>query len=402
MTSRIIDYNYDICFEKWDMLNRTAPKKYPVFIEGLIRLVYFSLRSFKFLNLFVSKNEHIFLTGSYNQYVVLGPVAKKTNSSRVLTFHTMKIDGISHIPEILFYLMGLCLLPLSLVDLFRSGKEMQRESMIRRMERLSVSGASFYVWRFLFWLWCPKSLVVSNDHNHWPRSAVRAANEMGIDTIYIPHSFTSESFPPLECKYSLLESVIQKNKYKNIGSEIKITGSVRFEGMVSKCEQRTESGVVVCFNDEDCLNLIEEIIKSVSKLDRKAYVKPHPADTQRHKLIKELSEEHDLKFCDPFESIYVIKDDVSYVAAGVSGVHIDALMFGLIPVTTSKWYKKDYYNLISEEMIIVLDNLAELDCVSNDQITKIFSNRSNYNDHLKNTEKLPSDIISSLIDDLEL
>ena len=130
------------------------------------------------------KQSIIFLVVTHNQNITLSKIADKTDNSILLgmdNFKDKSLDG--YVPSFLFYLIGWICVPHSIFQPFSVKDKYQRVALTKRLERVLVSGSSVFAWRILFWFWKPRMIVISNDHNHWTRSAVKAAREFGSQFI---------------------------------------------------------------------------------------------------------------------------------------------------------------------------------------------------------------------------
>lgn len=391
------DLNFDICSEEWATLDRLTVKKCPSILEGGLRFFFFFFKSFLKVNLFASYKEHVFLIGTYNQEVALDRVFKKTHRGKKIYFHNFKANGGARLPELLFYVIGLLFLPWTLRQWSR-GSSMQKNSLIRRLERFVVSGPSVFTYKILFLLWQPKSVIVSNDHNHWTRAAVKAAKSMNISTFYIPHAFTNESFPPLEADISFLDSELQAMRYRNLDSQIHIVGSVRLEDKIAPLVSLDIKGMIICFNDEDKTDFIFKILESLpQKTEWHFFVKPHPADKSRFELMQKKCIELGIDYISPQKSVCDYRSKASVVLAGISGVHVDALMCGMMPATLKCWYHRDYYKLLEDRLLILKDDIDSILKISNLEYQEIFSRRYLLNWHLKDTRELPSEKIARFL-----
>lgn len=401
----IFDLNWESSNPSWNIINKLDPPKMPYLIEGFIRGVYFSFRSLDIRSIFWKKNKHIFLVGSFNHLKTLSKVAKKVPDAELVSYHTYRGKGLKNILEFPFYFIGIIFLPITLINYILPREErLLRWPLARRLERLIVSGPSVFCWEILFRFLKPKSITVSNDHNHWTRSCIKAARRLNIPSVYIPHALTNAGFPPLECLVSFLDSKQQYENYLNKGSEVKIVGAVRYEDDVvaNMVDTFKTENILLCLNDLDSNEFIEEIVyKLALVINGVIYVKPHPSDIERDSFFESLADGAKVKFVRREENLAPYIKDSFGVLAGISGVHVDALMCGVLPITTREWYKEDYYGLIEDGVILVLDDVS---CLSNEvdkALAQVESKRLELNQHLKDISKKPSDIIAKYYNKLK-
>lgn len=403
----IVDLNYDICskeWREWRLIEKTNSKfKYPALLEGLLRTFLFTFLSLRRINFFVRKKSIIFLVATHNQHKTLSKVADKTDKSILLGMHNFKSESLDgYIPSLLFYLIGWICFPYSIYQLLKVKDKYQRSALTGKLERVLVSGASVFVWKILFWLWAPKIIVISNDHNHWTRAAVRAAKEIHLKTAYIPHAYTSSSFPELECTYSFLDSNVQRNLYKKTGieekSKIHVVGAVRYENKIRKVESRELNGILICFNILDSSEFIDSILKdSATKIDKKysIFVRPHPGDRDRFRFIENLCHKYDLTYLSPTDDLSNFSSQVQVLLGGITGAHIDAIMYGMHPISFPHWYREDYYGLIDEGIVQVVNGFSDIEKNYIESSHKVQAIRHRFNQHLLNNEILPSQLIAN-------
>jgi hypothetical protein len=412
MKNSFEDLNYDICSLDWRLLDKIqSDNNLNPLIEGVLRALFFTIKSISQFNIFVKRHSIIFLVGTHNQHLSLKKVAEKTQSSHVLGFHNFKASSIDgRLPSSLFYMLGWIVFPVSVCRLLTIKNRYQKFSLTKRLERVVVSGSSVFVWKLLFRIWRPRMVVISNDHNHWTRSAVRAAAQLGVRTAYIPHAYTSDSFPELECTVSFLDSEIQRRLYKPKSTlesaQIRITGAVRYESKIkvtAVIEHTPLEGIIICFNELDSLDFIKAILSQISEqlVDKyQIFVKPHPGDRSRFERIKKLCHNFQLTYVEPNDDIYNYSGKAQVLLGGVTGAHIDALMYGMLPLSLSYWYKEDYYGLIKENAILTVDNLFEIPECYNRSLHDVRSIAHRFNYHFKNYEILPSQRIANYFNDL--
>lgn len=407
-----MDLNFDICSLEWRLLEKIQVRANlnPV-LEGASRALFFTIKSFLQWNIFVKRHSVIFLVGTHNQYLSLKNVAEKTRGGYVLGFHNYSAPDLdARLPSGLFYIFGWLVFPISLFNLLNIENRYQRTALIKRLERLVVSGSSIFVWKLLLFIWKPRAIVISNDHNHWTRSAMRAASKVGVRTIYIPHAYTSDTFPALECSVSFLDSETQRDLYGQnntlAGTDVRITGAVRYEKKVKK-PQRNElpplRGVFICFNELDSTDFIVSILGEIAnKLLNKyqIFVKPHPADRDRFDTIQDLCRRLLLNYVEPHDDIHNYSDKTQVLLGGVTGAHIDALMYGMLPLSLSSWYEDDYYGLLREKAVLCLTELSDLPQCYQKFGTALYSIAQRFNYHLVDLDTLPSQTIADYLNDI--
>ncbi|WP_435274810.1 hypothetical protein ACMAZF_16350 [Psychrobium sp. nBUS_13] len=404
ISERLLVLNYDICSLEWKFLNKLGVKsRFPPILTGLIRALYFSLKSLRDIYIHVPKDKVLFFVGSHNQVKALSKVHQKSENGVMLSIHNfrnMKCD--SHIPLFWFYFMGWLVFPITVISIYAIPNEYQKWALKIRFERALISSCSVWVWKFLFMIWRPRTVIISNDHNHWTCAIVQATKELNIPSVYIPHAFTSETFPPLECTYSCLESDIQKNRYVNRNSDIRVVGAVRYEDNIKPISRQPLKGILVCFNELDSNDWVRDIIENlVRESNFQIFIKPHPADVSRHTFFEGISKEFHVDYVEPCSDISTLQDRVQILLGGITGAHIDALIYSMLPMTFENWYPEDYYGLLSDGALLKVKNASSISFEYSQNIEQIHKKRVQYNYHCKKPDLMPSDQIIKIINDIK-
>lgn len=144
----------------------------------------------------------------------------------------------------------------------------------------------------------PKCVVMLNDHLSWFRSFRIACNLSGIPSVYIPHASVSESFPPLEFDYSLLEGKDMLAKYASRGplkGAVYLLGSCRYDQLRDSVTEKSKQNfplsslrIGVAYNNSQseaiALSLIDSVCNSSSlkQISTKVLFKLRPHPRLRH------------------------------------------------------------------------------------------------------------------------
>ncbi|WP_251360144.1 hypothetical protein [Kangiella sp. TOML190] len=396
-----IELNYDIMSCEWRQLEKTSQlSNFPLsLIKGFLRLLWFILKSIlSFRISFFKKGRVELLVGTPNNYQAAFVLDKKGLNTRVVGFHnyTGRTTD-TNVPSILFYIVGLFLFHRVIVSYY-SANGYQRKCILNRLDQFVASSGAIFVWKNLFKLTSPKFVFTFNDHNFWMRSAVAACNELGIPSGYVPHAPVGKGFPPLSTTYSFLDGEMQARLYEVESSEIIYSGALRYEEIVLQNKERRSKSLYICFNMLDSKKLILEVLDDVkSGFTGGVYIKAHPRDKDRFNFFKNACDEYGFTFLDASFPLYKLLDKGGYVLAGVSGVHIDALMCGLVPVTLKQWYKGDYYCLIENNSLLVLSDISDLAAREQNFVKGLQASANLFNQHLDNIQRKPSDVILSIV-----
>lgn len=394
--AEILDLNYDISNENWRQLERLHARRVPALVEGVGRLIFWFLRSLMFLRHKPTACSVLFLVGSRNQVDSLRPVAEKTSGSLITAFHRQRAVG-GHVPEGWFYLAGLRRLPRLLAAYRAVDSDYVRWTMRKRLDRYVLAVGAVQTWEKYLKSVRPRVLVVSNDHNVWTRSACKAAKRMRIPTVFIPHAPTGKHPPRMIFDYAFLDGLHQARQYETGGAKVLLAGAVRYEKLINSNYEKGQ-GVLVCFNKMDDMRFVEKIVKRVEKnFSGIIKIRPHPADEGRYKAFQLIASRHGVQFVSGDVPFSEVVKGVKYVMAGVSGVHVDALMAGLTPMTYSDWYEGDYYGLRAVNALWVL----EADQHSSfSRINATPSSSHALNRHLLHPEIRPSSIIAAVLENI--
>ena len=160
----------------------------------------------------------------------------------------------------------------------------------------------------------------------------------------------------------------------------------------------------MCFNLLDTKDFIESIICCLTQEGNKyhIFIKPHPGDVDRFKFIEKLCNLYSVEFIPANQDIYNYSNQTQILLGGVTGAHIDALMYGMLPMSFHSWYIDDYYGLVREKIISLVSNYSEIENTYERNYENVMSVRHNYNAHFDDNklQELPSRIISQKINDL--
>ncbi|SNB54889.1 hypothetical protein SAMN04487880_0600 [Marinobacter sp. es.042] len=355
--------NYDLASTKWRQLEKTSKSKLPSALEGILRLFAKLIGSFKYRQYPAIKSDVVFVVGSRNNFKALDPVRRSLGSASVIGYNgNTSLD--EHIPELWFYLSSLIHLPKFLLAYLACDDRYVRWTMRCRIDRYLLAFSSVRIWTGILKRSSCKVLVISNDHVVWSRSAIYAAKDLGIKTVFIPHAPTGEHPPDLIFDFALFDGVHQYQKYRydpQSSTRCAVIGAIRYERFVSVSDQ-VGNGVLVCFNSIDSEKFVHRIISELAKLspDRPIFIRPHPADLRRHQMMESLAGQFGLHYCRPESDIIDQLRKVKVVFAGLSGVHVDGIMAGRKAVTLEEWYEGDYYGLKRAGLLSVVGSISDL------------------------------------------
>jgi hypothetical protein len=399
------DLNYDLSSIEWRQVEKTSHSRLPGIVQGFLRFFLKLFSSIKYCRYPRSKAEILFLIGSDNNFKSLSPVFNGTKNAGLIGYNG-QVSYRSHIPEFYFYFYALFSIPRFFLAYFACPDKYVRWTMRRRLDRYLLAFSSVSQWTRILSKTCCRVLVVSNDHVVWARSALKAARNLGIQTVFIPHAPTGQYPPKMEFDYALLDGKAQFYTYLKAGigsTKCFITGAIRYEDLVLLSDAEGY-GILVCFNPIDSSEFIRKFLSSLQSenIRRPVYVRPHPSDTRRFELIEALCSEFGLEFCSPQEPILNQLQKVDTVLAGVSGVHVDAIMAGRRAFTVNEWYFGDYYGLKEMGLLKVISALTDIRSIDGNKYysASAKTKMENLNWHKSDLNLLPSQSAAQLLNDI--
>ncbi|MFW5886280.1 MAG: hypothetical protein ACOCUL_00850 [Bacteroidota bacterium] len=215
----------------------------------------------------------------------------------------------------------------------------------------------------------PKAVVFSNDHIPDIRSLLYCCLQQNIKTIYIQHAAVSEFFPKLSFDLSLLEGIISYNKYMGAGTpkgKVKIIGVPRLDKHIKKRKQPAFIDKIgICYSLGDDIKEITEFVKVLSKKHSgKITIRPHPQDNRPCPVLKSnqvvlSNSKTENAFC------FLQKQDLIF--SGNSTILLESVMMNITSIYCSFFNHDnfDYYNFYKNNMVYLLENIAQLPKILN-------------------------------------
>ena len=202
----------------------------------------------------------------------------------------------------------------------------------------------------------PQAIVFTNDVHPHLRSIVKAADDLGIPTIYIQHCTASQIFPMIEYDYALLEGRHSIEKY-NISKStvVKLIGMPKFDKyalQINENEVIKTIGIAINAQDNDegkILKLFQELQKIN---DIKIIFRPHQA------LFPFKSKYSWNEFSDPFkEESFAFLRKIDLLIAGNSSIHQEAALLNItcfhINLAVNNY--GDYFDFIKNEISLKVE-----------------------------------------------
>lgn len=372
--------NHDLTSLSWKQLELTDKKGNLNIIEGIARVLYFFLSSFKHLGSF-KKHEVVALCEGKNNLEVLEKVIPRNVSVFTLHRFNPKRNDFYRLPEYLFYICGIFNLYKIAVYKIKEKSKYRMWVLNKRLDRFLLAAGARTLWSFLFKVWKTKRLIVTNDHSVWGRSALYAANKLNIETIYIPHAPLGKNQPKQLAKYVFFNGLVQLDCFNEElhNSNVYIMGTYQ-NWPFSKEKQLNKSKALICLNTMDDFDSILNQAQRVKNVD--LVIRPHPADINID-LYEQKCLKVGIKFSNPRNSGLTQElPHFNFLIAGESGSQVDALDFNIMPLALSSRNFKDYYQLEKNGLLKVIKELSDLENLSLltpdlDQV-KLYNNAINF------------------------
>lgn len=217
----------------------------------------------------------------------------------------------------------------------------------------------------------PKSLLVANDHVFFTRSYFRAAEKLGVKTIYTQHASVSDLFPPLEYDYAFLDGDETLDKYTSNGktylSDIFLSGSPRFDKIPLTSEINIyELGIAI--NVLDNKDRVLNFVKMLSANNINFIMRPHPGQPDID-FWRQYCEENDIGYSNSLkESPIIFIASAKCFVVGDSGLHLEVALCKKI-----SFYVNFQNNEASDCYDYVKEGLVDIKCEKD--IIDIFRNK---------------------------
>jgi len=369
----IFDLNFDLSSEDIrqvevipKLAKRTIIHGIFLFFAGMLGSIF----TLRFNLFFLSKSNVNYLVSSSNQLRALVPIQKELGgkiSSITVGYRTKTVGG--RYPDALAYLFSMCFIPFFIVDYCKCTSEYKKRAMRACFDRYILSYGLYIVSYLCLVINRPKIIFLSNDHCVWHRVFLKQSKKLNIETAYVQHAMVSKSFPKLEFSYAFLDGIESHNLYtKEQHCSNYLVGALRYHcDSLSKnnvSHQNIKPVLGLCFNiiDSDSF-VIETINKTAFQLsdDFDIHVRLHPSD-KRHKngLFDCLNKRGTVIINDSTKvSSMRFLENVDVILAGVSGIHLDAALSGVVPFSLKSW-GHDYYGFIEKGLVILVDDVSQL------------------------------------------
>lgn len=209
-----------------------------------------------------------------------------------------------------------------------------------------------------------KCILFANDHIVQNRCLIELSSSFGIKTIYTQHASVSESFPALSFSYSFLDGMESWEKYENIGhvsGDIFLSGSPRFDSVVSIDKHKSKNLVGVAINILDSLDKVCALCAFLQKeCHKRVILRPHPG-----MQMFDFSNFIDMNISISYpskESSFDFLANLELLISNESSIHLDALLVKVpsIVYNFSNNDVRDSYSYIKNGMVKLCTSTEEL------------------------------------------
>lgn len=190
----------------------------------------------------------------------------------------------------------------------------------------------------------PEFVITANDHNAPNRCMLAMAHHLGIKTVYLQHASVSKLFPALRVNYAFLDGQSALDTYKEC--EVNQPRNQRpvpmpqifLSGQKKHLARKDKTGnkkVGLAVNSLDDTSAVIGFVLDLVNQGCQVHLRWHPGqplqDVKRY--LATLSDVTDITLSDPnTETISAFFDEIGYLIAGNSSVHLEAALAGVTPI----------------------------------------------------------------------
>lgn len=314
----------------------------------------------------VPTNGVLFYVNTLNQYRAIEAVAPKVTAA-FLAGHDAPVT--SRFPMARFYWLTLCVMPIGWVALILNlGRPRLRRALLYFFDGFVMAAPAYWLARRWLRRLDPSAVVLANDHTVLNRAVFRAAQSLGLRTLYLQHAPVADYFPPLDFDFALLDGEEALEKYRSAGpirATVVLSGAVRMDRVASvanhhRTGQRPVFGLAT--NELDRVDRLAPLVKAIqaSWPDAGIRLRPHPSDPRYSTWCDEARELGVALSESRIESPVAFLGDIDVLIAGDTGIHLDAALAGvpsiMFPFSDPM---RDYYGFGPAGLCPVVSDVAE-------------------------------------------
>lgn len=298
--------------------------------DGLLHLAPLSL------TLHLPRRSVLFFIYSVNQRNALYPVASKIPNGYLVGHHKVSVDA--RFPLFCAHIAALPFFPLVLVK-FLMADGYRRQSFHYAFDQYWLTYGYYIIGTLWLRRLAPSAFVVSNDHIMPCRVLSKVAKELNIPTIYIQHASVNLTFPPLCFDYALLDGEDALQKYDDIGDShttVFLVGIPKMDMYIERANLEEEIKTIgICTNQLDPIQRVDNLCEHIRKdfPDLRLIIRPHPGDTKRFRLWRELAHRYQAGFSDSRSQLsFDFLKNVEVVIVGESNILLEAALMNVYPL----------------------------------------------------------------------
>ncbi len=339
----------------------------PKWLNGIAHLLIFIFKEMTFKRYKWNAKPVLICVGSHNNYHSASLAFGNREDIQFATFHNYYLPNTPKINLLFCYLSGsfiVLFLPLFFLII---KKPNLRKYMIFRTDQMALSFGSRWFVRRAIKRSGAQVLILMSNLSVYHNLILEEANRLGVSTIFATHAPVGRGQRALRTDYAMLDGEWQSSLYPSSNTKFLITGSARGAELVERWESRLNyTGLIIATNTLMIdLNIIEKFISLLK--DRYPLMpislRPHPRDVERHEAHRIICENHSIAYNDPKKPLVQPNDSYKYLATGLSGVMIDALLVGMYPLQISEpqldmllaHTPDDYYGLHELNLVRTID-----------------------------------------------
>ncbi|CAH7299988.1 membrane hypothetical protein [Vibrio chagasii] len=359
----IFDLNYDISCRKAKQIDKIEKFHGKGILYGMARYFGGMMLSLVLLriNILCFNKKYILTTTSSNQSKAIEPLRSKGIDSSVVSltvaYKSVEIDR--RYPDFIAYFISLFFIPCYFFELFKCDCLYRKRAMLVCFDRFVLSYGLYILNLIMMKFSKAKYVVFSNDHCVWHRALLKACEKNKVKTVYLQHAVVANNFPKLRFDYSFLDGEQAFKCYgnKSLG-KVYLVGALRYQKFA--CDIKKENMIALCFNTLDSIDFISNMIRKVTQhFNMSIVVRPHPRDTRKEQ-IQMIATKYNASYSDPCEDSLSLLCRCKMMLAGVSGIHLDAIMVGCFPFTLRGW-GTDFYGFISDGIVTECEDISHID-----------------------------------------
>lgn len=331
----IYDINYEFCSEDLGNLNFPSailPKK-GVFLRivSLFKgVVKYGMK--RTTNSCITKNTTLFFVFAQNEINSVQPIVNQLPNSKLFGIDSFK----NGYPIFKIYFYSLFFVPVVFYRLIICKDAYHKKSFQYAFDGFCIAYASRYILKKYLKEIEPTKIVIANQLSCFHRSLAFTAKELNIETVYIQHASVTKNFSNLNIFSSALlegeDSLIKFQSNGTVNKDLFLIGMPKFDKYFFNISKKTViESIGICTNGMDDFESYRDLLLELIGMfpDVKIFVRPHPADRRKLDWYN-LAIDNNCLFSDVAQvESFQFFDDVSFIIAGDSNIHLEAALLNI-------------------------------------------------------------------------